>query len=266
MLIYSIEKTHLNSPVYIKNFSRLYPYEYTHIHSIFNKMLEKMNILYNKQMLSEKKLGEEKLNALKYQINPHFINNTLSSIRIKLLETENYNVAEMISVLAKLIHSSLNHPTMIRLDTEIEDIYHYIYLMQIRHNNNIHIEISIPENLYEQQLQSMLLQPIVENSIRHGLGEKLANGSDAATIRISAEKTDDFFIIEIYDNGVGFDDSKNPLSNLNNAPKAQGYHIGLYNINQRIKLLHGEKYGIDIESQKNHYSIVRLKLPDINSD
>ena len=217
-------------------------------------------------MLSEKKLGEEKLNALKYQINPHFINNTLSSIRIKLLETENYNVAEMISVLAKLIHSSLNHPTMIRLDTEIEDIYHYIYLMQLRHNNNIHVEISISENLYDQQLQSMLLQPIVENSIRHGLGEKLANGTDDAIIKISAEKTDDFFIIEIYDNGVGFDDSKNPLSNLNNAPKAHGYHIGLYNINQRIKLLHGEKYGIEIESQKNHYSIVRLKLPDINGD
>ena len=261
-LIDSIKDNSLDAPVYIKS-SKLHPTEYNYLYEKFNNMLLEMNKLHNERISSEQTLSESKLTMLKYQINPHFINNTLSSIRIKLLEYGITDVAEMISIFASLIRSSLNNPPVIPLSAELESLLNYISLMQLRHKNNINVVLNVPTELYNNKLQSMLLQPIIENSLRHGLGKKLAQESKDALIKISAEKTEEFMIIEIYDNGIGFENSEKKLVLSKEKTGNKKNHIGLYNINERIKLMHGNKYGIEIESKKDCYTVIRLKLPDI---
>jgi two-component system sensor histidine kinase YesM len=200
--------------------------------------------------------------ALQSQINPHFLYNTLETINwnaMRLTGGEN-KVSEMISSLSKLLRLSLEEPmNLISIQKELEHAQHYIDILLIRYKNKFKLEWDISVDVLACKIPRITLQPLVENAIYHGIKPKAGNG----TIRISGHMRDEHVLFEISDDGVGV--SPERAEEINAAMQEDysqpGDHIGMINVNQRIKLTFGEAYGLTIASELNKGTTIRLILP-----
>lgn len=232
-------------------------------------------------ILSEKLSKERYLNlakkqaqylALQNQINPHFLYNTLECIRSEAIACGVDGVASMTEALATFFRYTIsNLDRLVTLEDELTNVENYYLIQQYRFGERlgISIEYDHEENLsiLELFMPKLILQPIVENSIYHGLEPKIGKG----LVRIKIERTKKFLIIRIMDNGIGM--TKDGLDALNNkllcgsldeldeAEKKGG--IAVQNVNSRIKLLCGDEYGIHINSMKNLGTDVEITLPII---
>ncbi len=227
---------------------------YNHIADNFNEIINDI-----KKKEYDKKKYE--LNALKHQIKPHFLYNTLNSIRILVLSGEQSKVAESIRLLGRILKTMLSGAEQeVKLSEEIDFIKNYISLMQIRFEDCLEVEYAISDEVAECKIPSLVLQPIVENAIEHGLADELSECGDNAKIFIKAVKNTDYLEIEITDNGVGM--SKEKLSEViakTIVPNEE--NIGLYNVNSRLNLLYGDKCKICIESKEKLFTSVTIKIP-----
>lgn len=144
---------------------------------------------------------------------------------------------------------------------EISHIENYIALMAIRYENNINFKVEIDNNLMENQILKMTLQPLVENSLKHGLSKKLLK--EEGMIIISAKADEDFVYISIVDNGCGISEKKlREINEYLNNPRIEDKNgLGIKNVNERIQLFYGEKYGISIISEENYFTKILIKLP-----
>lgn len=220
-----------------------------------SKIQEQM--LKNQQQKMEFKM-------LASQINPHFLYNTLETIRMKALMEGNPGVANAIKLLGKSMHYVLenNGTSSTTLKKELDYISNYLTIQKLRFNDRVNYTLNVPDqmNLEECHILPLLLQPVVENSISHGL--ERAKYAGQITIDVQTQE-DDLLIITISDNGLGMTEEE--LEQLNtdiqNARRKPNMSIGLYNINQRIKLFYGEAYGIKIESRPMEGTTVILTLP-----
>lgn len=201
--------------------------------------------------------------VLASQINPHFLYNTLETIRMKAFSEGNREVANAIKLLGKSMRYVLNNTgtTSTTLDKEVNYIQTYLTIQKLRFGDRLNYNIIIDENLNLNQYQilPLLLQPVVENAISHGIESTGLSGQ----LTISLVKEEDLLIVKIEDNGVGMNESE--LEKLNNQivnhPKNSADSIGLYNINQRIKLYYGTAYGLSISSEKNQGTLVTITIP-----
>lgn len=217
----------------------------------------KEQLLRNQQQKMEFKM-------LASQINPHFLYNTLETIRMKAFKEGNKDVANAIMLLGRSMHYVLENTgsTSTTLDKELEYISTYLAIQKLRFNDRVNYTLTIPDdmNLKEYQILPLLLQPIVENAIIHGLEGIEENGQISIDVKTNY---DEFLLIDIYDNGLGM--TEDALSSLMNNIKVKDEtktsSIGIYNINQRIKLFYGEAYGIQIKSCPNEGTLVSLTLP-----
>lgn len=214
-------------------------------------------VLKNQQQKMEYKM-------LASQINPHFLYNTLETIRMKALMEGNPSVANAIKLLGKSMHYVLenNGTSSTTLQKELNYISIYLTIQKLRFNDRVNYTLNVPSdmNLEECRILPLLLQPVVENSILHGLERAKYVGQ----INIDVQtQLDDLLIIKIYDNGLGM--TEEVLTELNNniqiSKRKSNMSIGLYNINQRIKLFYGEAYGIEIKSRPKEGTLVTLTLP-----
>ncbi|MGB8453914.1 MAG: histidine kinase [Anaerocolumna sp.] len=214
-------------------------------------------VLKNQQQKMEFKM-------LASQINPHFLYNTLESIRMKALTEGNKDVANAIKLLGKSMHYVLENTgtSSTTLKKELDYISTYLNIQKFRFNDRVNYTLNIPEDMDSDQYQilPLLLQPVVENAILHGLEEIEHNGQ----ITIDVKTIDnELLLITISDNGLGM--TNEALTSLTNSiqvhKKNTASSIGLYNINQRIKLFYGETYGMEIKSSPNEGTIVSLTLP-----
>lgn len=232
-------------------------------------------------ILSEKLSKERYLNlakkqaqylALQNQINPHFLYNTLECIRSEAIASGVAGVASMTEALATFFRYTIsNLDRLVTLEDELTNVENYYVIQQYRFGERlkINIEYDHEENLsiLELFMPKLILQPIVENSIYHGLEPKIGKG----LVRIKIGRTNKFLMIRIMDNGVGM--VKDILDALNNKllcgalteldQEEKKGGIAVQNVNNRIKLLCGEEYGIHINSMENLGTDVEITLPII---
>ena len=204
---------------------------------------------------------EAELNSLRMQINPHFLYNTLSTIRY--LVENNYDrgqISNAISGFIQLLRSTIsNKAECIPLKDELDNLASYVALMNFRYGERIHLQIYMhPSALGSCLVPKLLLQPVVENSIFHGFpGE-----DQRIDITLYIAETGGTLRIEITDNGCGIDEET--LEKIRHGTHFTKEHMtgmGLDNVNQRLRMMYGVEYGLEINSTEGMGTIVRIKLP-----
>lgn len=225
-----------------------YGYDFKQVSEGFNIMVEQINVLMEKIYDEQRQLKEIEFKALQAQINPHFLYNTLESIHWQALLGGNYDISTMVKALAGFYRISLSGgEDIIPLKSEAEHVENYMTIQEIRYKDKMESYIDIPEEFYDVKIPKMTLQPLVENSIYHGLKGRQVKGF----IKITAVQDEDDLIVKIIDNGIGMSESE--INSLNqtlkdNISTTGGY--GVKNVNRRIKLFFGEPYGIFYESNE----------------
>ena len=232
----------------------------------FNHMQQKIKGLIQSEY--EAKLGqnEAELNALRSQINPHFLYNTLESIRAHAALNDDPEVAEMIYSLASLFRMSMKRGKIYeKLGNEIELVNYYVEIQKMRFKFSVVYDI--PEELHHFEIPSFIIQPLMENAICHGIEQK----DDPGNILLKARTPGtDTLVIEITDNGIGMEEEALKQLNANlcrgipyEAPQSNG-HIGLSNINARIHKYAkhpSNKYGLQIRLNDHGGVTAKLTLP-----
>ena len=227
----------------------------------FNTLIQKVNNIIEDVKIHEEQKKAIELNALKSQIRPHFLYNTLNSIRIISLNNQQYDIAKSIQILSKLLRNTVSsYETFTELKKEIESVKNYIELMQICYDNKINITYDIQPQVEQCPVPSIILQPIIENAIGHGLSAKLCQSNQPATIFISAKEKDNKLCINITDNGIGM--TKEQIFSCLYAPvDKSGKNIGLKNLVNRIKLLYEDKGNVLIKSEPDKFTTVIITIP-----
>ena len=221
-----------------------------------------LGLLLDRHSLGEQKMmrAQAEYNMLKAQVNPHFLFNTLGTIRA-LVRTSPEQARARIKDLSDFLRRSLEHgKEMNRLAEELEIVRSYIRLEQSRFGERIRVQEEIPDSVLECYLPVFSLQPIVENAIKHGLSSK----RDGGTLVIRIYETGDFLHMEVEDDGAGI-----PFTRLReirqfdgtSAREAAGAGIGLNNVHKRIQVRFGPQYGIQIDSREGEGTTVKVLLP-----
>lgn len=207
--------------------------------------------------LEEKKRMDE-IQILKAQINPHMIYNTLNVIQTSAEYQKNTTISEISKSLAMLLRYSVTDTDkLVLLKNEFEYIKGYMTLMQHKFVNDIHLEIMADDSVLNCMTLKMLLQPIAENSLKHGFTDK-----PGQFIIIKAYRSDNKVLIKITDNGLGIAPDK--LKNILNPDFGDSSHLGLNNVNRRLKLTFGNEYGISISSIPCIQTSVLIEIPYIS--
>lgn len=209
--------------------------------------------------------------ALQNQINPHFLYNSLEGIRGEAVAAGLNSVAEMAEALGTFFHYTIsNVKNLVTLEDELTNIENYYFIQQYRFGERLNLSIEYDcedkDEVLKFPLPKLTLQPIVENSIFHGIERKLGNGN----VCIRIETTPKRLIVTVSDDGLGMEEER--LRELNEKLNIQSFDyvksdgekkagIAIINVNNRIKLLYGEKYGINIYSTVNVGTDVEITLP-----
>lgn len=230
----------------------------------FNLMTNRVNNLVNQNKKIEKNKRKNELRALQAQINPHFLYNTLDSI-IWMAESKNYKaVVTMTSALAKLFRISISKGEQyITVAEEIEHVENYLKIQKIRYGDHLDYHIDVEEDIKQNKIIKLIIQPIVENAIYHGI----KNVPGGGMIDISVKKYDNKILITIADDGVGMSEQEINLlfSKDQELPKEKKLGgVGVRNVDNRIKLYYGEDYGLEIESEIYEGTTVKAWLPNIS--
>ncbi len=200
------------------------------------------------------------LTALQLQINPHFLFNTLQNVQIEIskLNQETGHVSRIIDHLSDILKYTLANPMeKICLKEEVEYLKKYVAIQTFRFNQRFIVYYEIEEELMELQVFRLMIQPLVENSILHGLRHKEGMGY----IKVQIFKRRGFVHFRVIDNGAGMDKVE-LLSLEDSMKKINVYHIGLANVSNRLKLHFGEEAGIKIKSKKNMGCVVEFVVPE----
>jgi len=224
----------------------------------FNLMIAKIKKLMDQIILEQEAKRKSELKALQTQINPHFLYNTLDSI-IWMNENGNHEgVTDMVSALAKFFRISISKGNeTISVCDEIEHARSYLIIQKIRYKNKYDFTIDIPENICKYKTIKLLLQPIIENAIYHGITHIQEKG----LINISVFIEDNAMIFKVVDNGYGIKKEKLKEILLQEVISDHSSGVGLKNVNERIKLFYGEKYGISISSEFEVGTTVKIVIP-----
>lgn len=222
-----------------------------------NNMIAEMQVLIDKLVKEEHEKKEVELEALHAQINPHFLYNTLNTIKWMAKIQGNTSVSRSITALVKLLRISTNlGRDMLSLKEELDYVENYVVIQKLRFNQSINITQSIEEDCLELSVPKLILQPIVENSIIYGL----ADGRYEINIEISGFIREDQLIIEIRDDGPGIEEEVLKTILSGSADKNKFSKVGINNVNHRIRLYCGERYGINIETKPGEGTLVRARL------
>lgn len=244
----------------------------SYISKVDEMVMKRFSEMLDTQKLINVSKKEAEYLALQNQINPHFLYNTLEGIRSEALMVGADSIAEMTEALATFFRYTISQTgNLVSLEKELENIENYYYIQQFRFGDKLElsIEYDSDEDMDESEildfkLPKLTLQPIVENAIYHGIENKIGKGYLNLRIRATREH----LIIRVSDDGMGIDEEQ--LVELNRQLKSLSIDaandrkkggIAIQNVNNRIKLLFGEQYGICIYSQKNVGTDVEITLP-----
>lgn len=215
----------------------------------YNNLIDRIFVLTEDIEKKEEQKRTYQVKALQSQINPHFLYNTLDTILWLVEFGENEKAIKVTKNLGMLLRNSLNiDEDFVKLDKEIEHAKNYLDIQKIRYDNKFTYEFIKKIQTSSLYVPKLILQPIIENAIYHGIREKKSK----SYIKIIVEKNPEYLIIKIIDNGLG------PKEKKENIPTKLG-GIGMENVNNRIKLLCGEKYNLKMQREKDE-TVITYKL------
>ncbi len=226
----------------------------------FNYMLTRIAILIDSQYQLGKEIKSLELKALQAQINPHFLYNTLDLINWMSIKYNAPKISDVVEGLSLFYKLSLNKgEDIVTLKNELEHIEAYVRIQNLRFQDGIKLIIQVPEALYEYMILKVTLQPLIENSINHGILEK---DEETGTIRVEGALQDSNLILRVIDDGVGIPEHKIASLLLGDTSK-DSHGFGVRNIHNRFKLNYGSEYGLTYFSQSGMGTTVELKLPAV---
>lgn len=235
------------------------PKEIQELGNTYNLMVNEIKDLIHQRDEVEKERSLEEMRALQAQINPHFVHNTLNSIRLMAMMSKAEGIKNMLDAFMKILTKTFRDVGKnVRIEDEIDYLMSYVYIMTVRYGNDFSFEVKVDNEIKQLYIMNMLLQPMIENAIIHGYDSD--KGSNL--VKLEAYMTDDYLVVEVYDNGKGIDERDIPKLLSQSNAKSTGFNrLGVANVNRRIKLNYGDIYGIDIDSKKGAYTKIILTLP-----
>jgi two-component system sensor histidine kinase YesM len=232
---------------------------FTEIEEYTEKSLRAQENLYRMELAK----NEAEMYALQSQINPHFLNNTLQCIRSIAISRGVEEIAAITLSMSELFRYSMNYQDQVRIREEIEIVRHYVVITNLRFQNRFRFHFDIDQGILDAPMCRMILQPLVENAVRHGVSRREEGG----TVEIRGGREGCAVCLEVADNGPGFGEwrlteiqHQLAYSFEKNREIKKESSFGLYNIDRRLKLQHGPYYGLEISRDQDR-TLVRIRFP-----
>lgn len=255
----------------------------------FNIMVAEIKKLLRRVTQEQEQKRKSELNALQMQINPHFLYNTLDSVIWMAEQGKRDEVIDMSSALARLFRISISKgKEIIEVAQEIEHVRSYLTIQKIRYKDKLDYRIEVDEQILRLRIVKIILQPLVENAIYHGVKNAAKSGGEASrcTVTISGFRTGKGMDLIVGDNGAGMsaeilsrihrslggeESPRKPVSADSDSagvfqPSNPGSGVGIRNVDERIKLYFGGEYGLEFESREDEGTKVFIHLPAIRGD
>jgi two-component system sensor histidine kinase YesM len=222
----------------------------------FDKMVKDVDRLIKAVVSAQNEKTRAELTALRTQINPHFLYNSLSAITWKAMFTNNKEIHEIATSLAAFYRTVLNRGnTLIEVENEIENIRAYVRIQRILRENGFTVRWKIQSEVLKTFVLCFILQPLVENAIVHGID---ARTGGRGLLIVSAFRDGDLLVLRIEDNGAGMRDPQDEKK------RSTGSGYGIRNVNERIRLYYGSQYGIRYQARQAEGTMAEIKLPIIS--
>lgn len=221
----------------------------------FNMMTHKIDKLMVEITVKERHLRTSEISALHSQINPHFLYNTLDTIVWMAEFGDHEKVIDLTKALASFFRLSLSGGSeLTTVGNELEHVERYLFIQKERYGDKLQYRIQCVEALQDIEIPKLIVQPVVENALYHGIRGLSRQG----VIDISATAEDGDLFLTVHDNGEGFNVSKMSDRKTSSTTKLGG--VGIRNVDERIKLYYGESYGIHVQSSEAEGTTVRIRL------
>lgn len=232
-------------------------YEIQELTSTYNAMLEDLNRYIEELMNVQKEKRKAEISALQMQINPHYVYNTLASIKWLIYQGEIEKSTKAIDAFISLLRSTIgNTDEYTTVEKEIENLKNYVFINNTRYGDKVQVEYFVNFGCEECQIPKMILQPFVENAFFHAFPCERKG-----KITILVRKLDDNLQIQIIDDGVGIDQKRLKEISEGNTKTEHFTGIGVNNVDDRLKLLYGSQYGILIQSEENKGTRITVCIP-----
>lgn len=232
--------------------------EFGQLAASFDAMTAQLDQYMKEQVAQQKKLNEVQIAMMQAQLNPHFLYNTLDTMKWVAKANHIPEIATLSAKLAKILRTSISSPQMITLKEEMELVDSYAEIQKIRFGGRFTFTSELPQELSGTFVPKLMIQPIVENAMIHGLAD-----CDNGTIHVKVHRLEaqGFLCIEVTDDGCGISDEVLKCLNSRDREKLSG-HIGFYNVDMVIRLHYGDGYGLQAERRQEGGTCVRILLPD----
>ena len=234
------------------------------ISSSFEQMAKTIHSLMERVHMEEKELRKTELKALQAQINPHFLYNTLDSIQWMCEQGKTKDAAEMVRALARLFRISISRGReLITLREELQHAENYLIIQSYRYRSQFSYTIDASDGLMNCLCNKITIQPLIENAIYHGIDRMVEKGEIKISVKPAVDASDDI-LITVSDNGIGM--TKEQCSKILAKDRSDSGGIGVKNVNDRLKIYFGEKYGFSIESELDVGTTVTVRIPKIDKE
>lgn len=221
--------------------------EFQYLKEAFNQMSGRLKYQFDHIYEEELALKDARIMALQSHINPHFMNNTLEIINWEARLAGNDKVSEMIGSLGTLLDAALDRKKQpeVPLKEELTYVKAYLFIMKERFGKRLEVTLEIPEELYQEKVPRLILQPVIENAIAHGVQVQ-----GTGKVRITGKKEQDFLILAVHNDGTMTEEDKARIERLlkpdYNTSRESSGNLGIANVNQRLRILYGEESGLSI--------------------
>lgn len=230
-------------------------YETRQLGLAFNAMMDELNDYVSRLVETQKQQRNAELEALQQQINPHFLYNTLASVKFMVQQGNKEKAAETINALISLLQNAIgNVSEMITVQQELDNMKNYVFINQVRYGERIRVSYFISPDCLDYRIPKLMIQPFIENAFFHAFNEK-AEGY----IYIMVAQEGSSLVCEVVDNGDGMNINGGIPKQVSKRQLFSG--IGVRNVNDRIKLLFGEEYGVTITSEIREGTRVKIRIP-----
>jgi two-component system, sensor histidine kinase YesM len=229
----------------------------------FNRMVERLQAYIDEAYVAQIKQKQTELNALKSQIRPHYLYNTLEVIRMNAVDKDNDEVADMILSLSNQLKYVIDYgEDKVSIREELDHLRDYFYIISVRYENKFELVVDVsPEVDLNWFILKLSLQPIVENAIQHGL-----RSQGRGTVALTVEKQEDKLLATIYDDGIGMGKEKVLLlSEILEQPSSPSKNVGLKNVHERIRTVYGKEYGLSLSSREHIGTSILLSFPIVEN-
>lgn len=234
------------------------PLEIEHLANRFNIMIRTIKQLMNRIVTEQESKRKYELEALQAQINPHFLYNTLNIVVRMVGMNKNEEVIKTITSLSKLFRISLGKgKSLILLQDEMEHVRNYMIIQQMRFKNKFDFSFDVEEEALSYVTLKLILQPLVENALEHGIEPSVDKGH----IAISLKRDGNNMVIVVSDNGLGMSEEQLNSIRYGTVISSKGSGVGVMNVQERIRLYFGEAYGLHFESELEEGTTITITFP-----